>query len=729
MKLRWFFAFFLVSGLCSLVYQVVWLRVAMAQFGVTTPQVSIVLSVFMAGLALGSVLAGRLARGYAAAPRVALRLYAFSELVIALSAGVVPPVLALGHRVLASGGGASEWASSSYYVASLGFVTLALLPFCTAMGATVPLAMGAIRGAAPEAAPRSFSYLYVANVVGAALGTLASAFALIELLGFQGTLELAAGMNALLAAAALGLSLRLPEKAAGAATGAGAAEAPTGLAAHLWLLALVATGLVSMAMEVVWVRLFTPYLGNMVYAFATILAVYLVATFAGSSLYRRWARGAAASRGGADLAWAFIGLAGLLPLVAADPRLPLGGGHLALGLGALRVALGIGAFSALAGFLTPMLVDRWSSGDPDRAGRAYAVNVLGCIVGPLLAGFVLVPELGERFTLAALSAPLFAFGAAAAGRSGRRLAPAPLGAVALSLLLLAAVRPYESRFSSCELRRDSTATVVAATRGADKLLLVNGVGMTTLTPITKYMAHLPLAMLAEPPRDVLVICLGMGTSYRSALSWGVRATAVELVPSVPELIPYFHGDGAELLRSPRGRIVVDDGRRFLERSRDRFDAIATDPPPPVSAAGSSLLYSKEFYAAARQRLRPGGILQVWIPSGDDVVMAAFVRAALESFPSVRTFQSAEGWGLHVLASDRPFGERRASVLAARLPEAAARDLVEWGPARDPEQQLRLVLEREVDPVRIVLRSPRVPALRDDHPVNEYFLLRTAFPRR
>src|SRR5439155_6501855 len=156
---------------------------------------------------------------------------------------------------------------------------------------------------------------------------------------------------------------------------------------------LFATGLTSMAMEVVWIRQFTPYLGTVVYAFATILAVYLAATFLGSSAYRVWSR----SHGPDDASafqpwvWTVVGLAGLIPLLAADPRVSaLSRGPLARGLEwseAAHMALGIGPFCAVVGFLTPMLVDRWSAGDPDRAGAGYAVNVLGSLVGPLLAAF------------------------------------------------------------------------------------------------------------------------------------------------------------------------------------------------------------------------------------------------------------------------------------------------------------------------------------------------------
>src|SRR5215813_5025981 len=208
-RARWFFVFFFVSGFCSLIYEVVCLRLAMAHYGVTTALVSIVLSVFMAGLALGSWGGGRLASRLESRPAALVRLYAVAELTIAASVDVVPSVFAWGRSLLGRTG-AGEWGSAGHYLASGAWVALALLPFCVCMGATFPLAMGAIRQESPESSERSFSYLYVANVVGATAGTLVSAFVLIELLGFRGTLSLTASLNAVLAAGALLLSLRSP---------------------------------------------------------------------------------------------------------------------------------------------------------------------------------------------------------------------------------------------------------------------------------------------------------------------------------------------------------------------------------------------------------------------------------------------------------------------------------------------------------------------------------------
>ena len=161
---------------------------------------------------------------------------------------------------------------------------------------------------------------------------------------------------------------------------------------------LFLTGFTSMAMEVVWIRKFTPFLGTDIYAFALILATYLAGTFVGSQIYRRWSRSHQFHQ--AAFIWILLGLAGLIPLLMSDPRFSV--------VYYLRIALALAPFTVLAGFLTPMLVDYFSGGDPHRAGSAYAVNVLGCILGPLVAGFWLLPHLGERWSLVVLSAPLFA---------------------------------------------------------------------------------------------------------------------------------------------------------------------------------------------------------------------------------------------------------------------------------------------------------------------------------
>jgi spermidine synthase len=725
----WFFLFFLVSGFCSVLYEIVWLRLAMAQFGVTSAMVSIVLSLFMAGLGLGSWLGGRLIRRYgdrAAIP--ALRIYAITEFLIGTSALLVPQEFVWGRAVLERTGLSS---SSAYYLVSGLCVAIALIPWCACMGATIPVAMLAIRRLFKAESSGSFSYLYLSNVLGAVGGALAPAL-LVELVGFHGTLSVAMMLNYLLCLSVFALSAQKLEVQNTIGIGEPGNDTLRGSGDTGILVLLFATGLTSMGMEVVWIRQFTPYLGTMVYSFALILAVYLSCTFLGSRIYR-WVMKKDQMPG--RLTWALLALSALLPLVTADARF---GQKLALpseswlsfGWGALRVLLGIGLFSGVLGFVTPMLIDRWSGNDPDRAGRAYAVNVLGCILGPLLSGFLLLPYLSEHWVLGVLALPWLMM-AVYPVWSSTKTQPAGFAKSALayamvtvSLVLVIFARDYQQIFPQSLVLRDSTATVIAYGQGRKKRLLVNGVGMTGLTQVTKMMAHLPLAFLDHQPRNALAICFGMGTTYRSLLSWGIPVTAVELVPSVPKTIGYFHADAQQIEHSPRGRVVIDDGRRYLERSTERYDVITIDPPPPVSAAGSSLLYSKEFYSVIRPRLAPGGILQQWLPEGDPEVRVAVTRALLESFPYVRIFAYHTDFAYHFLASDRRIPDRTPEELAQRMPPAAVRDMEEWIPGVDPKLFFLTTLLVERSPGEIIAMSPRTPAMQDDRPLNEYFLIRS-----
>jgi spermidine synthase len=723
----WFFLFFFVSGFCSILYEIVWLRLTMAQFGVTSALVSILLSTFMAGLGLGSWGTGYAIREYGNRVRIpALRFYALAEFLIGISALSVPPELLWGRHLLEQASISSSW---SYYLFSGAWIALTLIPWCACMGATIPLAMLAINNGFPREARRSFSFLYLANVLGAVAGATVPLL-LIEVYGFHGALRIGALLNGLLFISAMVLTLRSPTRNDALSNPRPASRPPARLSSNdKPLILLFFTGLTSMGVEVVWIRQFTPFLSTVVYAFASILGVYLAATFAGSRVYRYWSR-THDHEGG--LVWGALGFVSLLPVVTASPFFHVPDFYSPL----LRLVLGIGPFSAVLGFVTPMLVDRWSGGDPDQAGKAYAVNVVGCILGPLLAGFILLPLMSERWVLFAFALPWLMIGLvprwsvgserAAAQTLQRKLSYALAALAAVGVLT---IKGFEDLFVPSQVLRDHSATVIATGEGMNKRLLVNGIGITLLSPLTKMMAHLPLSFLDHTPRSALVVCFGMGTTYRSLLSWDIQTTAVELVPSVPRLFPYYHSDGVELMRSPLSRLVIDDGRRYLERTSEQYDIITIDPPPPVEAAGTSLLYSKEFYSILRRRLAPHGIVQQWLPSGDAVVKAAVARALQESFPYLRLFGALDGRGFHFLASEQPIVLRTPHELAERMPARAAQDLVEWGPEPAPDGQFAIILSQELALDQMTAGAPAVPPLQDNRPENEYYLLRRNLPER
>jgi spermidine synthase len=740
-----FFLFFF-SGFASLVYQVVWTRMAFASFGIITPVLSVVLSVFMLGLALGSWLGGRsIAALVKKSGLSAAAFYGGAELLIGLGAFAVPKLFAVSERVLLPAG---QMDSSGYLFFSALALAVSIFPWCVCMGTTFPFMMSYVRELDARNT-ESFSFLYLANVLGAMSGTFCTAVMFVENLGFHHTLWVAATANFTIAFISACLAWEQRQKNPPAEAGGKMVEAPAPAAipqARLVQVILFSTGFIAMAMEVVWSRAFAVVLKTQVYSFALIVFTYLGATFLGSLAYRRDLRRNQVSSKG--MLFSGLALTVFLPVLANDPRLiveqfwtenidPVS---------ALVLLGSICPFCALLGYLTPGLIDEYATGQPRRAGQAYAINVLGCILGPLVGCYLLLPMVSEHCALIVLGLPFIAFWLALGGAQSR-LRRAGFG------LVLAAMLVWTTCFSvnfegalikeayitgvfkneptkesrTAVVRRDYMASVISfGTDRNDKWLLVNGIGMTKLTPITKFIAHLPLAFHRGQPKSMLVICFGMGTTYRSALSWGIDTTAVELVPSVTKAFGFYHADAEKYNNDPNGHIIIDDGRRYLNRCGKKFDVIVVDPPPPVEAAGSSLLFSTDFYTLARQHLNTNGIVQMWFPSGEYLTAQAVMRSISESFPYVRCFPSVEHWGIHLLASMQPIDKLDPAQLAARMPDAAKKDLLEWSSAPDVPTYLAGVITNECSVPASLNPDPNVQVT-DDQPYNEYFLLRRMKP--
>jgi spermidine synthase len=712
------FLLFFCSGFCSLLYQVVWIRMAFAHFGVITPVLSVVLSVFMLGLGLGSWLGGKWVHEWSQRLKISSAyFYAGTELIIGTGAFLVPHLFQFGDDFLLKAGEAS---STGYLLISAVFIIVAILPWCIMMGATFPLMMSFVRQTDP-ANQSSFSFLYVANVMGAMAGTAMTALVLVEVFGFRSTYIIAATINCSIAATGFVLArtyqfelgrpaaLPLPTQAP---------VQPETKAYGRWLeVILFTTGFTSLAMEVAWTRAFTFVLKTTIYAFAMILTTYLLSTWIGSHIYRRGLKNGWLIS--TDAVLGALCLFSLLPVLLNDPRL---GENVAVTLSSIV------PFCLALGYLTPQLIDEYSHGDPANAGRSYSINIAGGILGPLVAAYMLLPAIGTRAALLFLSVPmflLFAWSKRPVLGSVRQGAAIILPFVAAFAFAVLVSRSYEDgRFyqGPHEVRRDHVATVVAYGEGMGKRLLVNGVGMTFLTPITKVMAHLPLA-INNDAKAGLIICFGMGTTFRAMHSWGVDTTVVELSPSVTESFGFFFADFKDVIADAKAHIVVDDGRRYLLRSNRKFDVITLDPPPPIEAAASSLLYSKEFYDVVKAHLAPNGILQQWFPGGEENIQYAVARSLLDSFPYVVAFKSIEDWGYHFLASVSPIPNITPAEFVARLPEPAKRDLMEWNSNISIERMAENILSRRADIEKLLPGNGKTMVVTDDLPYNEYFILR------
>src|SRR5262249_23194007 len=144
------------------------------------------------------------------------------------------------------------------------------------------------------------------------------------------------------------------------------------------------------------------------------------------------------------------------------------------------VLLSILPFCAALGYLTPLLIDILSQGNPEVAGKGYALNILGCIAGPLTAGYVLLPCFGARLSLTYVALPLFVLAGFALAK------PARMGFALVSGALLwvcVTCGSWEegSGVPNKVVRRDYAATVVSLGTGMNKEMLVNGTGMTKYT--------------------------------------------------------------------------------------------------------------------------------------------------------------------------------------------------------------------------------------------------------
>jgi len=243
-----------------------------------------------------------------------------------------------------------------------------------------------------------------------------------------------------------------------------------------------------MAMEVVRTRAFTPVLKTQVYSFGLIIFAYLGATFCGSLLYRRGLRTNSVWDVARLMSVAVV--ATFLPILFNDLRFLGMAAKFSRYLDVAVLLFSITPLCAVLGYLTPSLIDKDALGDPADAGNAYALNVLGCILGPLFASYLLLPWVGERYGLVLLGLPFLGF-YFFTSRSLPSWYRGMSGAMAAIVLAWSLVCPVDfgswiSRRGATEIRRDYAASVISAGKNLDKHLFVNGIGVTSLTPETKF---------------------------------------------------------------------------------------------------------------------------------------------------------------------------------------------------------------------------------------------------
>lgn len=736
------------SGFAALVYELVWIREFGFLLGNATATLSAVLAAYMTGLAAGSRLAG----GMAARLRRPLRAWAWLELGIGASGLLVFALLGQLHDRLGPVGGTDPTGPAAVAVRYVVAAMVLLVPTAL-MGATLPV-LGRWLDAGAERSGGVIGRLYAINTLGGAAGAFATGFVLIRNLGVERTNLLAVGLNGVVGITAL-LIDRLQDHAepgtvgVGSASGSGAVPVSpppaSGTSSPFLLFFCFSSGALALSAELVHARLLGWLVGNRVTASAVMLTVYLIGIAAGA-----WIAGRLADRWRSDEAvysraqiLAGLGMIGgaywfpdLLALARGlEARIGADAPWRLAGLKALEAAALLGLPAAASGAAFPSVVRamrREDDGLGAAAGRAYALNTVGCIAGSLACGFWLIPAAGayRAAVLVGVAAILlgyrgFAGSWAAAGAFHRAASAAAAVALAgwLGARALAADRyPWPRAGLTLVSAAEEPAALVTVWRGplgwylfGDDTELSFPLGSTSAAEVQRRQAWLPL-LLHPAPRRALVIGLGFGVTSGTLSRFGdcESVETVELLRGVVGAASRFSAENFDPAVAPGARVVAGDGRYALRHAAAPWDLIVSNVTGP-DLPGSAACYTREYFALARGRLAPDGVFLVHAYGPDAPVI---LRTLASVFPHVAGFR-AYRHSTFLLAADHPVVPD-AAALAARISALPARTrarLERDGLGAPAAILARLVLTEAA--ARAAGTDPRVPVNSDRSPVLEY----------
>ena len=665
-----------LSGISALVYQVLWLRLLSLTFGVTIHAASTVLAAFMAGLAVGSLAAGRLADR----TRHPLRLFGMVEILIGLIALVTPAALAGVHSVYV--GLFSQLGEGTVLSGFVRFIMpfVVLIVPTALMGATLPLVMKSSLTRIDGLGTRA-GLLYASNTAGAIAGALAAGLYLIPQIGLSRSFLLAAIVNGVVGTSALILS-RARERAdvpVGVATIDPAAPGDATLlplsVRYVVLAVFAVSGFASLALEIVWFRVLAILLGPSSYAFTLMLATVLAGIALGSYLITPFMR----RRGdwlqilaALQIAAAFVALRsfnGLRRPAHApewlEPLLPPAMGYMVPA--AISSIVAILPTAIFFGLAFPVGLRLWAGSGGDERGTAgrigvfYSVNVCGGILGSIAAGFLLLPRLTSQGSLIALAALFLVSGLALLAALPRRrsLVTTAVAAVAVVLfVIMARDVPVPSAFPRYSEGRpvlfheegvQTTVSVFGGPGLGNRVMYIDSYHQANDNPnmvfIHARIGLLP-ALLHPQPKRALVVGLGGGATAGALSRYpGIQVDVVELSGGVVRGAEQFAHVNFDVLHRPNVRIRVDDGRNYLLRARGQYDVITADAIIPTNA-GANNLYSAEYFELVNRALAPGGIALHWNGAGDGTQYGLILRAFVKAFPNTTLWGDGKlmvGW--------------------------------------------------------------------------------------
>jgi len=683
---------FVGSGCAALIYEVVWFQLLQLSIGSSAVSLGVLLGIYMGGMCLGSLLLPR----YVGARHHPLRVYAFLELGI----GFFGVIVLYGVPVI--GGLYTEWAgtgTASLVLRAL-VASICLLPPTLLMGATLPVVARGV-----EATPNGVSwlgYFYGGNLAGAVAGSLLAGFYLLRLYDMPTATMVAVALNVLVAVIALAVA-RVMEHHPAPAVMPDRRESGVSLV----YVAIALSGMTALGAEVIWTRQLSLLFGATTYTFSLILAVFLTGLGIGSSMgsslgkrfpHSRAALGVCQLLLCAAIAWAAHATGASLPYWPINPSIgknPVFQFDLDL-LRALWVML---PAATLWGASFPLAIGAAARKGQDTArlvGGLYAANTVGAIVGALVTSLVLVAAVGSQVAqqiligVSALSGLLMLIvqgsdpgDRATQSLESRRhqgltpiLAMIVVGAVAG--LLIRAVPPLPGilvaygRYAATWVgineiiySGEGVTASVAVSRTPAGVLNYHNAGKVQASSepqdmrLQRMLGHLT-TLVPDNPRRVLVIGCGAGVTA-GAVSVDPRVqseTIAEIEPLVPQVVSkYFAEHNFNVVANPKVTVHLDDARHYLLTTREKFDAITSDPLDPW-VRGAATLYTREFFEVVKAHLNPGGAVTLFVQlyESSDAAVKSEVATFLDVFPGGVVFANTSnglGYDLVLLGQLNP----------------------------------------------------------------------------
>ncbi|MGE8209253.1 MAG: fused MFS/spermidine synthase [Stenotrophomonas rhizophila] len=760
---------FVLSGFSGLIYQSIWTQYLGLFLGHSSYAQSLVLLLFMGGMAGGAWLVSRRSDSL----KRPLLAYAVIELVIGLMGLGFDPLFQV----------VTQWAYDSVFpsVGSGGvnavrwsLAILLVLPQCVLLGATFPLMSAGFMRIMPNIEGRVLSGLYFSNSIGAACGALASTYLLLPWVGLPGTILSAALINILIAIAVYPLSKieRQPAPVSKSAAVGSGGELP------FVLIVAGLTGASSFIYEITWVRMLSLALGTTIHAFELMLASFIAGIAFGGLWLRSRADRLTSPLATAGWVQIWMGLAALASMFVYANAFEWVGWLMrvivrsAEGYGLYNVASGIISLLVMfpaaffAGMVLPLLtLALLRRGHGEKAiGQVYAFNTLGAIVGVLLVVHVLLPLIGLKLALATGAAIDLALGLILLHRyqpeSERRITPLRK-ALALSLagmFVAVAFVHFDPLMLTSSVYRHGQTTLAAGSKilyledgktasvavyetpnphgtvGSVRSIATNGkvdAGMATGITEAPSADESTMVMLAAIPmsmklqyRRVGVIGFGSGLTTHTLLG-SSRVGQVDTVEIEPAMIAGARHFGARVERAfndPRSHIVIDDAKSYFSSSPERYDLIVSEPSNPWMG-GTASLFSKEFYAFVPRQLSDDGLFVQWLQlyEIDPELVSSVLTGMLANFSDVHAYLANES-DLILVAS--PKGAVPALNSAAFSDPLLSADLKRVGVTDLREMQDSFVMDRQallsyVGKYRARANSDYFPILQLNAPVARF----------